>query len=166
MKVILNTEFDIFTYKAVGAAVGILIYALLAYKLPQVDLLVASMIAFLIGSLVWYFLSFIFVKRNGLCIEFRYSKNRPRVASVALSKQFKQLDYMEFALPIQSSAHKQDLDDQVLVKLKHFFARHLCKINEFEVIQFVGCTQRDVNQISKLVSEMKSDMTTRDGMDC
>ena len=150
MKVIVHTEFDMFTYKAVGAAVGLFIYAILDCKFPQFDLLVACLIAFVIGSLVWYVLSFFVVRRNGLCIEFRYSKNRPKLASVTLSKRFRQLDYMEFELPAHRGVHNLELDDQIDNKLMHFFKRHLSDISEFEVIHFVGCTRKDANQISKL----------------
>jgi len=151
MKVIVHTEFDMFTYKAVGAAVGLLAYAILAYKFSQIDLLVACVIAFLIGSLVWYLLSFIVIKRNGLCIAFRYSKNRPGFASVTLSERFKQLDYMEFELPTDSGAHNQELDNQALDKYKNFITRHLSHLNECEEIHFVGCAQNDANQISKFI---------------
>ena len=153
MKVILHTEFDIFTYKAVGAAVGILIYAILAYEFPQIDLMVACLIAFFIGSLVWYLLYFILIKKDGICIEFRYSKNRPRLVSVTLSKRFKQIEYMEFELPTFSGEYKQGFDDQVLFKFKCLFSRHLSTVNEYGIIQFVGCTQKDANKISEIFNK-------------
>jgi hypothetical protein len=136
-----------FTYKAFGAAAGVLVYAILAYKFSQFDLLVSCLIAFLIGSFVWYALSFLVIKRNGLCIEFRYSKNRPGFISVTLSKRFKQLDYMEFESTVGVSGLKQEVDDQVLSDLKHFFYRHLDDINESKIVHFVGCTKNDANDI-------------------
>lgn len=150
MKIILHTEFDIFTYKAAGVTAGLLVYALLAFRFPQFDLLVVTLIAFIIGSLVWFLLSFIVINRNGLCIEFRYSKSRLGFASVTLSKGFKQLDYMEFELPAHRGVHNLELDDQIDNKLMHFLKRHLSDISEFEVIHFVGCTRKDANQIGKL----------------
>jgi hypothetical protein len=151
MKVIVHTEFDTFTYKAVGAAVGVLIYAVLAYKFRHFDLMVACLIAFLIGSLVWYVLSFLVIKRNGLCFEFRYSKNRPRFVSVTLLKKFKQLDYMEFELLVESGAQNQELDNQALDKFKHFITRYLSHLNECEEIHFVGCTEFEAKKICRLL---------------
>lgn len=150
MKVIVHTEFDIFTYKAVGAAVGILIYAILAYKFSHIDLLLACVIAFFIGSLVWYLLHFVLIKRNGLCIEFRYSNNRVGLASVTLSKGFKELGFMEFELSPNVGSHNPHFDDQVSIKLMRFFTRSYSKINEIEIVHFVGCTQKDASAISQI----------------
>ena len=151
MKVIVHTEFDMLTFKAVGAAICFLMYAILAYKFPQIVLMVVCLISFFIGSLVWYLLILIIIKRNSLCFESRYSKNRPGFVSVTLSKRFKKIDYMEFELPTHAGAHNRELGGQVHVKLKLFFTRHLSDTSEFEIIQFFGCTERDANQISKLV---------------
>ena len=153
MKVIVYTEFDMFTYKAVGAAVGLLIYAILAYKFPQFDLLVACLIAFLIGSLTWYFLYFILIKRNGLCIEFRYSKKWPRLASVTLSKRFKQLDYMVYELPASVSGNNKEFGGQIHSRLKELLTRNLSDINKYEVIQFVGCSVKDVIEIREILKK-------------
>jgi len=158
MKVTLHTEFDIFTYKAVGAVTGILAYAILAYKNPQIDLLVACVIAFLIGSLVWYLLHCVLIKKNGICIEFRYSKNRVGLASVTLSKGFKEIGFMEFELPPNVGSYNQELDSQIPSKLKHFFTRTLSDIGEFDETHFVGCTKNDIEIICQIIMEI-NDLT-------
>jgi hypothetical protein len=74
LKVVVHSYFDIFTYKAIGGAAVVLSYAVLLSLFPEVDMVGASLIAIVVGSLCWLMLSYLVTRMNGLCPEFRYYK--------------------------------------------------------------------------------------------
>ena len=51
LKVVVHSDFDMFTYKAIGGAAFVLSYAVLLSFFPEFDLVGASLIAMLVGSL-------------------------------------------------------------------------------------------------------------------
>jgi hypothetical protein len=68
LKVVLHLYFDIFTYKSMGGAAFVLIYAVFLSFFPEFDLVGASLIAMFFGSLCWLVLSYLATRMNGLCI--------------------------------------------------------------------------------------------------
>ena len=99
----MHTEFERFAHKPVGGAVGILSYAVLLLIWPGIDLVGATVLAILIGSVFWFLLSYLVTCYNGLCIEFRYSKSRPGFSVVTFWRGLKKLGEMELDVGLDKS---------------------------------------------------------------
>ena len=154
MKVIVHTEFERFTHKALGATIGILSYALLLSIWPAIDLAGATVIAFLLGSAFWFLLSYLVTRRNGLCIEFRYSKSRPGLSVVTLWRGFKRLGQFELDVALDKDGTQKLTKSQALAKLNYFLNRYQNAIDVAKTINFVGCRQADANKICQLISSI------------
>ena len=152
MKVIVHTEFERFTHKALGATIGILSYALLLSIWHSIDLVGATIIAFLIGSAFWFLLSYLVTRNNGLCIEFRYSKSRPGLSVVTLWSGLKKLGQLELDVALGKDGTQKLTESQALAKLNYFLNRYQNAINLAKTIHFVGCRERDANKIRQLFS--------------
>ena len=155
MKVIVHTEFERFTHKALGATIGILSYALLLSIWPGIDLAGATVIAFLIGSAFWFFLSYLVTRSNGLCIEFRYSKSRPGLSVVTLWRGLKRLGQMELDVALGKDGNQKLTESQALAKLNYFFNRYQNAIDLAKTIHFVGCRESDADNICMLIGSCK-----------
>ena len=152
MKVIVHTEFERFTHKALGATIGILSYAVLLSIWPAIDLAGATVIAFLIGSAFWFLLSYLVTRNNGLCIEFRYSKSRPGMSIVTLWRGLKKLGQMELNVTLDKDGTQKLTESQALAKLNYFLNRYQNAIDVAKTIHFVGCRESDADKICLLFS--------------
>ena len=152
---IVHTEFERFTHKALGATIGILSYALLVSIWSSIDLAGATVIAFLIGSAFWFLLSYLVTRSNGLCVEFRYSKGRPGMSVVTLWRGLKQLGQIELDVALDKDGAQKLTQSQALAKLNYFLNRYQNAINLAKTIHFVGCRERDANRISQLIYSYK-----------
>lgn len=155
MKVIVHTEFERFTHKALGGTIGILSYALLVSIWTSIDLAGATVIAFLMGSAFWFLLSYLVTRSNGLCIEFRYSKIRPGLSVVALWRGFKQLGQLELDVTLDKDGNQKLTESQALAKLNYFLNRYLYAIDVAKTIHFVGCRESDADKICMLIGSCK-----------
>ena len=152
MKVIVHTEFERFTHKALGATIGILSYALLLSIWPGIDLAGATVIAFLIGSAFWFLLSYLVTRSNGLCIEFRYSKSRPGLSVVTLWSGLKNLGQIDLDVTLDKGGTQKLTESQVLAKLNYFLNRYQNATNVAKTMHFVGCRESDTKKICQLFS--------------
>jgi len=152
VKVIVHTEFERFTHKALGATIGILSYAVLLSIWPAIDLAGATVIAFLIGSAFWFLLSYLVTRNNGLCIEFRYSKSRPGMSIVTLWRGLKKLGQMELNVTLDKDGTQKLTESQALAKLNYFLNRYQNAIDVAKTIHFVGCRESDADKICLLFS--------------
>ena len=152
MKVIVHTEFERFTHKALGGTIGILSYALLLSIWPSIDLAGATVIAFLTGSAFWFLLSYLVTRNNGLCIEFRYSKSRPGLSVVTLWSGLKRLGQMELDVALDKDGNQKLTESQALAKMNYFLNRYQNAIDVAKTIHFVGCRESDTKKIFQLLS--------------
>ena len=74
-----------------GGVAFVLSCAVLLSIFPEFDLVGTSFICMLIGSLFWLLLRYITTRRNGLCIEFRYSISRSGLSEMILWRVLKKL---------------------------------------------------------------------------
>ena len=154
MKVVVHSYFDIFTYKAMGGAAFVLSYAVLLSFFPEFDLVGASLIAMLIGSLCWLILSYLATRMNGLCIEFRYSKSRPGLSVMTLWRGLKKLDHVEINMSVDGSSQPKMNDVQVVSKLKCFFESYRGALSSARVLHFVGCQKGDADRIYRVIAKI------------
>ena len=152
---IVHTEFERFTHKALGATIGILSYAVLLSIWPAIDLAGATVIAFLIGSAFWFLLSYLVTRNNGLCIEFRYSKSRPGMSIVTLWRGLKKLGQMELNVTLDKDGTQKLTESQALAKLNYFLNRYQNAICLAKTMHFVGCRKTDADRISQLIYSYK-----------
>ena len=152
---IVHTEFERFTHKALGGTIGILSYALLMSIWPTIDLVGATIIAFLIGSAFWFLLSYLVTRSNGLCIEFRYSKSRPGMSIVTLWRGLKQLGQMELDVTLDKCGTQKLTESQALAKLNYFLNRYQNAIDVAKAIHFIGCRENDADRICMLIESSK-----------
>ena len=104
LKVVVHSYFDMFTYKALGGAAFVLSYAVLLSLFLEFDLVGASLIAMLVGSLCWLMLSYWITRMNRLCIEFCYSKSRPGLSVMMLWRGLKKLSHLEIYMSLDVSS--------------------------------------------------------------
>ena len=152
MKVIVHTEFERFTHKALGGTIGVLSYALLLSIWPAIDLVGATIVAFLIGSAFWFLLSYLVTRSNGLCIEFRYSKSRPGLSVVTLWSGLKNLGQIDLDVTLDKGGTQKLTESQVLAKLNYFLNRYQNATNVAKTMHFVGCRESDAKKICQLFS--------------
>jgi hypothetical protein len=143
-----------FTYKALGGAAFVLSYAVLLSLFPEFDVVGASLIAMLVGSLCWLMLSYLATRMNGLCIEFRYSKSRPGLSVMTLWRGLKKLDYVEINMSLDRSSKPKMNDVQIFSQLKCFFEDYKSAFSSSKVLHFVGCQKGDVDRIYRVIAEI------------
>jgi hypothetical protein len=145
-----------FTYKAIGGASFVLSYAVLLSFFPEFDLVGASLIAMLAGSLCWLMLSYLATRMNGVCIEFRYSKSRSGLSEMTLWRGLKKLDHMEIDMSLDNLAKPKLNQTQVISKLSYFFERHQNTLISAQVMHFVGCQKDDADKVCRVISLLTS----------
>jgi hypothetical protein len=154
LKVVVHSYFDMFTYKAMGGAAFVLSYAVLLSFFPEFDLVGASLIAMLVGSLVWLMLSYLATRMNGLCIEFRYSKSRPGLSEMTLWRGLKKLGHMEIDMSLDNLGKPKLNQTQVITKLSYFFERHQNAFISAQVMHFVGCQKDDADKVYRVIAKI------------
>ena len=113
LKVAVHSYFDMLTYKAIGGAAFVLSYAVLLSFFPEFDLVGASLIAMLFGSLCWLILSYLATRMNGLCIEFSYSKSRPSLSEMRPWRGLKKLGYVKIDMSLDGLSKPKMNDMQI-----------------------------------------------------
>ena len=154
LKVVVHSYFDMFTYKAIGGAAFVLSYAVLLSFFPEFDLVGASLIAVLVGSLCWLMLSYLATRMNGLCIEFRYSKSRSGLSEMTLWRGLKKLGHVEINMAVEGSGKPKMSDVQVVSQLKCFFESYRSALSSVRVLHFVGCQKGDVDRIYRVIAKI------------
>ena len=154
LKVVVHSYFDMFTYKAMGGAAFVLSYAVLLSFFPEFDLVGASLIAMLVGSLCWLILSYLATRVNGLCIEFRYSKSRPGLSVMTLWRGLKKLDHVEINMSLDGLGKLTINQTQVTAKLNYFFERHQHALILAQVMHFVGCQKDDADKVCRVIAKI------------
>jgi len=154
VKVVMHSYFDMFTYKAMGGAAFVLSYAVLLYVFPEFDLVGASLIAMFVGSLCWLMLSYLATRMNGLCIEFRYSKNRSGLSEMTLWRGLKKLGHVEINMAVEGSGKPKMNDVQVVSQLKCFFESYRSILSSSKVFHFVGCQKDDADRIYRVITKI------------
>jgi hypothetical protein len=154
LKVVVHSYFDMFTYKAMGGAAFVLSYAVLLSFFPEFDLVGASLIAMLVGSLVWLMLSYLATRMNGLCIEFRYSKSRHGLSEMTLWRGLKKLGHVKIDMSLDGSSNSKVNDVQIISQLKCFFESYRSALSSSKVLHFVGCQKDDVDRIYRVITKI------------
>jgi hypothetical protein len=154
LKVVVHSYFDMFTYKAMGGAAFVLSYAVLLSFFPEFDLVGASLISMLVGSLCWLMLSYLGTRMNGLCIDFRYSKSRSGLSEMTLLRGLKKLGYVEINMAVEGSGKPKMNDAQIVSQLKCFFESYRSALSSARVLHFVGCQKDDVDRIYRVIAKI------------
>jgi uncharacterized membrane protein YraQ (UPF0718 family) len=138
-----------FTYKAIGGAAFVLSYAVLLYLFPGFDLVAASLIAMLVGTLCWLMLWYLATRMNGLCIEFDYSRSRPGLSERTLWRGLKKLGYVEINMSLDGLGKPKVNETQVITELNYFFEWYLNALTSVQVVHFVGCQKDDADKCAR-----------------
>ena len=143
-----------FTYKVMGGAAFVLSYAVLLFIYPTVDLVGASFISVLIGSLLWMLLWYWATRRNGVCIEFRYSNSRPGLSEMTLWRGLKKLGNVEINMSLDGSGKPQMDNRQIIAQLKYVFEGCKGVLISAQVLHFVGCQKDDADRICRVIVDI------------
>mgnify|MGYP001580725947 CR=1 FL=1 len=139
-----------------GGAAFVLSYAVLLFIFPTFDLVGASFISVLIGSLLWMLLWYWATRRNGVCIEFRYSNSRPGLSEMTLWRGLKKLGHVKIDMSLDGSSKPKMNDVQVVSQLKCFFESYRNALSSARVLHFVGCQKGDVDRIYRVIAKITS----------
>jgi hypothetical protein len=154
LKIVVHSYFDMFTYKAMGGSAFVLSYAVLLSLFPEFDIVGASLIAMLVGSLCWLILSYLATRMNGLCIEFRYSKSRPGLSEMTLWRGLKKLGHVEINMSLDGSSKPKMNNVHVVSQMRCFFEGYGSALNSAKVLHFVGCQKGDVDRIYRVIAKI------------
>jgi len=156
LKILVHSYFDMFTYKAMGGAAFVLSYAVFLSFFPEFDLVGASLIAMLVGSLCWLMLSYLATRMIGLCIEFRYSKSRPGLSEMTLWRGLRKLGHVEVNMSLDGSGKSKVNETQFIAKLHYFFECYHKALTSAQVVHFVGCQKEDADKVCRVISLLTS----------